>query len=289
MRVESFVRDFRGPMPLVLLATLPVLLAAEPSTAVVLSRRTAVSAGDAAAVTAQVARTLDAAQLPLLDGPETTRRLARVRQKDATLCAGKPACLKELLKQLEVPWLVLVSVAQVAGDKSLGLELFDGASGTVVDVESLVVPTWKAAGPELLDGFAQRVRARVAPPPPKETPVEKPPEVKPDTPVATTLTPKEPPPSPLPPEPPAKSHAASWVLGGTAVAALAAAGVLLAMGLSTANGLSAGAAQPDGTVRSDLTGAEAQAKASAAGTQLGIAGGAAAAALGLGTAALLTW
>lgn len=275
-------------MHLVLLSTLPVLLAAEPSTAVVLSRRTGVSPGDAAAVTAQVAKTLDAAQLPLLDGPETTRRLARVRQRDATLCAGKPACLKELLKQLEVPWLVLVSVAQVAGDKSLGLELFEGATGTVVDVESVVLPTWKAAGPELLDGFAQRVLARVAPPP-KEKPAEKPPEVKPDTPVVTTLTPTEPPPDPLPPEPPAKSHAASWVLGGTAVAALAAAGALLAVGLSTANGLSAGTAQPDGTVRSDLTGAEAQAKASAAGTQLGIAGGAAAAALGLGTAALLTW
>jgi hypothetical protein len=272
-------------MGLVLLSTLPVLLAAEPSAAVVLSRRTAVSPGDAAAVTAQVVKALEAAQVPLLDGPETTRRLARVRQKDATLCAGKPACLEELLKQLEVPWLVLVSVAQVAGDKSLGLELFEAASGTVVEVESVVLPSWKAASPELLDGFAQRVLARVVPPPqekPQEKPVEnveKPPEVKPDAPVVTTLT----------SEPPAKSHTASWVLGGTAVAALAAAGVLLAMGLSTARGLSAGSPQPDGTVRSDLTGSEAQARASAAGLQLGLAGGAAAAALGLGTAAILTW
>jgi hypothetical protein len=279
-------------MGLVLLSTLPVLLAAEPSAAVVLSRRTAVSPGDAAAVTAQVVKALEAAQVPLLDGPETTRRLARVRQKDATLCAGKPACLEELLKQLEVPWLVLVSVAQVAGDKSLGLELFEAASGTVVEVESVVLPSWNAASPELLDGFAQRVLARVVPPPqekPQEKTVEKPPEVKPDAPVVTTLTPPEPPPNPLPPEPPAKSHTASWVLGGTAVAALAAAGVLLAMGLSTAGGLSAGSPQPDGTVRSDLTGSEAQARASAAGLQLGLAGGAAAAALGLGTAAILTW
>jgi hypothetical protein len=281
-------------MHLVLLSTLPVVLAAEPSAAVVLSRRTAVSPGDAAAVTAQVVKALEAAQVPLLDGPETTRRLARVRQKDATLCAGKPACLEELLKQLEVPWLVLVSVAQVAGDKSLGLELFEAASGTVVEVESLVLPSWKAASPELLDGFAQRVLARVVPPPEKpaenvEKKVEKTPEAKPDAPLVTTLTPPEPPPNPLPSEPPAKSHTASWVLGGTAVAALAAAGVLLAMGLSTARGLSAGSPQPDGTVRSDLTGSEAHAKASAAGVQLGLAGGAAAAALGLGTAAILTW
>lgn len=296
--------DSGTPMILVLVSTLPVLLAADPSVAVLLSRRTAVSSSDAVAVTGQVTKALVAGQVPLLDGPETTRRLARVRQRDATLCAGKPACLKELSRPLEVPWLVLVSVAQVAGDKSLGLELFDASAGSVAEVESLVLPSWKAVNPELLDAFVQRVLARAAPKPVEKpadpTPNDKPdgkPNGKPgdttsgtpgDTPVATDLTPKDVPPT-LPPETPTKSHAASWVLGGAGAAALVAAGVLLGIGLSTQASVSAGDKRPDGLVYSELTGSQAQARAQAAGMQLGIAGGAAAAAIGLGTAAILTW
>ncbi|MEW6430160.1 MAG: hypothetical protein AB1730_01520 [Myxococcota bacterium] len=295
-------------MTLVLVSTLPALLAADPSVAVLLSRRTAVSTSEAVAVTGQVTKALVAAQVPLLDGPETTRRLARVRQRDATLCAGKPPCLKELSRSLEVPWLVLVSVAQVAGDKSLGLELFDASAGSVAEVESLVLPTWKAVNPELLDAFAQRVLARTAP-----MPVGQPADPKPndqpdgkaggktdekagdgtpgapgDAPVATDLTPKEVPPT-LPPEAPSKSHAASWVLGGAGATALVAAGVLLGIGLSTQASVSAGDKRADGLVYSDLTGSQAQARAQAAGMQLGIAGAAAAAAIGLGTAAILSW
>lgn len=290
-------------MGLALVATLPLLLAADPSVSVTLGRRTSVGAADAAAVTGVVWKSLDAAAVPVLPAAETTQRLARVRQKDATRCNGKPACLKELLKALDVPWLVLVSVAQVAGDKSLSMELLDAASGTVVEVESLVLPSWKDVKPELLEPYATRVLARVAPPPPVVA--TKPADAKPgdgkpadgkpadgtpgDAPLATTLTPKDPPPPALPPEVPAKSHAASWVLGGVGLAALAAAGVMLGLGLSSHASLSQGVAQPDGTVQSDLTGAQAQARASTATLQLGIAGGAAAAALGLGTAAILTW
>lgn len=298
-------------MSLVLLSALPALLAAQPSVVVLLARRTAVSAADANAVTAQVARALSAAQVPLLDAPETTRRLARVRQKDATLCGGKPACLKELEKALEVPWLVLVSVAQVAGDKSLAMELFDGTKGAVVEVESVVLPSWKAISPELLEAFAGKVVRHV--PPPAADDATKPAEGKPadasrpangtspsdatkpaegrpaDAPVATTLTPTEVQTTPLPPEPPKQSHTASWVLGGVGVAALATAGVLLGLGLSSYGSLSAGAQQPDGTVQSDLTGDEALMRAQVAGMQLGFAGAAAGVALGLGTAAVLAW
>jgi hypothetical protein len=291
-------------MSVLVLSALPALVAAQPSAAVLLSRRTAVSAADANAVTLQVAQALETAQVPLLEGPEAARRLARVRQKDATLCGGKPACLKELLKALEVPWLVLVSVAQVAEDKSLAMELFDGTQGTVVEVESVVLSSWKAIGPDLLDAFARRVALRVSPPKPESTKplqAEQPAEVKPkmpfevpaakpaDAPVATALAPVEVQAAPVPPEPPKKSHAASWVLGGVGLAALATAGVLLGVGLSSWGSLSAGNRLPDGTVQSDLTGAEAQARASSASAQLAIAGGAAAVAVGLGVAAVLTW
>lgn len=295
-------------MGFALLATLPVLLAADPSVSVTLSRRTSVGAADAAAVTGVVWKALESAAVPVLPAAETTQRLTRVRQKDATRCSGKPACLRELLKALDVPWLVLVSVAQVAGDKSLSMELLEASTGAVVEVESLVLPSWKDVKPELLEPYATRVLARVAPPPPlvatkpqdgqpgdATKPVDatkpgQPGDAKPgDAPLATTLTPKDQPPPALPAEGPAKSHTTSWVLGGVGLAALAAAGVMLGLGLSTHGSLSQGVAQPDGTVQSDLTGAQAQARASTATLQLGLAGGAAAAALGLGTAAILTW
>ena len=304
-------------MSFVLLSTLQVFLAAEPSVAVSLSRRTSVATGDANAVTSQVAKSLEGAGVPLLDSGETSRRLARVRQKDATLCAGKPACLKELLKSLEVPWLVLVSVAQVAGDKSLGLELFERESGTVVEVESVVLPSWKAISPDLLEAFAQRVWKRTggaaegakAPDgtktgePVKNADAAKPGDAtkpgdpvktdatKPqDAPVATTLTPTDATVTDtLPPTKPSKSHATSWVLGGLGAAALVTAGVLLGLGLSSYASLSAGAPQPDGTVQSELTGAEAQARASSAGMQIGIGSGAAAVAVVLGTTAVIAW
>jgi hypothetical protein len=301
-------------MSLVLLSTVHVLLAADPSVAVTLSRRTAVSTGDATAVMGQVSKSLETAGVPLLDSAETARRLARVRQKDATLCSGKPACLKELLKSLEVPWLVLVSVAQVAGDKSLGLELFERDTGTVVEVESVVLPSWKGISPDLLESFAQRVwkRAGVHEAPKagdatKADPTKtadatkngdakagdaaKPDATKAgDAPVATTLTPADATvTAPLAPEPKSKPHVTSWVLGGLGAAALVAAGVLLGLGLSSQASLSAGTAQPDGTIQSDLTGAEAQARAHAATVQLGVAGGAAATAILLGTTAVVAW
>jgi hypothetical protein len=302
-------------MSLVLLSSLQVLLAAAPSVAVTLSRRTAVSTADASAVTTQVAKALEGAGVPLLDAAETSRRLSRVRQKDATLCAGKPACLKELLKSLEVPWLVLVSVAQVAGDKSLGLELFERDSGTVVEVESVVLPSWKAISPDLLEAFAQRVEKRAGPAeapkvgdgtkpgdatkngdPTKPGDATKPDPTKPDAtkpgdaPVATTLTPTEATATDtLPPAKPSKPHVTSWVLGGLGAAALVTAGVLLGLGLSSYASLSAGAPQPDGTVQSELTGAEAQARASSAGMQIGIGSGAAAVAVVLGTTAVIAW
>jgi hypothetical protein len=214
-----------------------------------------------------------------------------------------------------VPWLVLVSVAQVAGDKSLGLELFERDTGTVVEVESVVLPSWKGISPDLLEAFAQRVWKRVgavheAPKvdPTKTSDATKTPDatkagdpkagdaVKPDAtkagdaPVATTLTPTDvTATTALPPEPKSKPHVTSWVLGGLGVAALATAGVLLGMGLTSQASLSAGTAQPDGTIQSDLTGAEAQARAHAATVQLGVAGGAAATAIVLGTTAVVAW
>lgn len=280
-----------------LAALVPAVLAAEPSTAALLARRVSVSAGDAAALTTQASTLLSSAGVPgVLGAAETGRRLAKLGLKDATTCGAKPACLAEFGRQLKVEWLVLLSVSRVADDKSLALELFDVAAKAVVEKESLLLPKGTALAKDVLEGFAGRVRTRLGLPPLTKATVT--PEVanteppKSDTPVNTALTPRPPepdlPPPPPPPEAP-PSHTASWVLGGTAVAALGTAAALLAVGLSTQGQVNAGTVGVDGRVRSALTGGEAQAKAGAATTQLGLAGAAAAVGVGLGTAAVVVW
>ncbi len=279
-----------------LAALVPAVLAAEPSTAVLLARRVSVSAGDASALGAQAAALLSDAGVPgVLSAADTSRRLGKLGLKDATTCGGKPACLAEFGRQLKVEWLVLASVSRVADDKSLAFELFDVGAKAVVERESLLLPKGAALAKDVLEGFAGRVRARFGLPPlakagatPEVAKVEPP---KSDTPVNPELVPRptEPDLPPPPPPPEAPSHTASWVLGGTAVAALGTAAALLAVGLSTQGRVNAGPVGADGRVRSTLTGSEAQATAGAATTQLGLAGAAAAVGVGLGTAAVVVW
>jgi hypothetical protein len=112
-----------------------------------------------------------------------------------------------------------------------------------------------------------------------------------DAPKVTTLTPREPEPSlpPPPPPPEPRSHAPSFVLGGTGLASLLAGGALLIVGAVARAPLTAGERAADGRVRSELTWAEAQ-QLNASTTPLFIGGiGALAVGAGLGTAAVLTW
>lgn len=257
---------------------LSLALCAEPNTATVLVRRTGLSVQEANGVMQQVTQHLSVPGL--LEFSESQRKLSSFAMKDGTTCGGKAACHAELGRQLEVGWLVLVSVSQLGGDQSLALELFNVGSEQVLERQSLLLPKRGEVPTEMLDGFAQRVSTRVLPavlqPKPIDVPV-----------VPTLLRPLEVQ-RPVAPPPP-KSHAGGIVLGVVALAALGAGVGLLVNGLNTQARLSRGTPGEDGRIRSELTGSEAQSVNSSATLQLGLAAGAGAAGLALGVTAIVVW
>ncbi len=273
-----------------LVALVGLTLAAPPEQAVVLvGRRTAVSAPQTKVLAADASTILESAGVPIALPPDKAmQQLTRVSVKDTSSCNGKRACLAELGRQLKVPWVVLLSVAVIDQELSVGLELLKVADETVVETDSLLLPKKGKLDAALLSGFAGRVKAKLVP-----TPAAAVVEKTPDVPVETKLVPKQteaPPLLPPPPPPPAeRSHTASFVLGGVGLASLIAGGVLLAVGASSRAPLTAGEAAMDGRVRSTLTYAEAE-QINNSSTPL-IAGGISALAVGagLGTAAVITW
>jgi hypothetical protein len=270
---------------LVALVGLTLTAPPEGEQAVVLvARRTAVTLPIGRALVNDTSTLLQSAGVPVAMSPDTAlQQLARVSVKDSASCNGKRACLAELGRQLKVPWVVLVSVAAIDQELSLGFELLKVSDETVVETDSLILPRKGKLEAGQLAGFAGRVKGKLVP-------VVEPKRV--DTPVEPKLTPKEVVETPVtlpPPPPPERSHMPSFVLGGTGLAALIAGGVLLAVGTAARGPLTAGERGPDGRVLSTLTFAEAQ-QLNASTTPLVIGGiGALAAGAGLGTAAVLTW
>lgn len=266
------------------------LTAPPPQTVVLVGRRTAVSAPAAKVLAADASKILEAAGVPIALPPDKAlQQLSRVSVKDTSSCNGKRACLAELGRQLKVPWVVLLSVAVIDQELSVGLELLKVADETVVETDSLLLPKKGKLDAALLTGFAGRVKAKLAPAP-AAAPVE---EKTPDVPIEPKLVPEvteAPPVLPPPVAPaPARSHTASFVLGGAGLASLIAGGVLLAVGASARGPLTAGEPALDGRVRSTLTYAEAE-QLNASTTPLVIGGlGALAVGAGLGTAAVITW
>lgn len=254
-------------------------LTAEPNTATVLVRRTGVTPAEATALMRQVTQRL--AVPGLLEYAESQRKLSTFALKDGTTCGGKPDCHSELGRELEVGWLVLVSVSQIAQDQSLALELFNVGSAQVLERESVLLPRRGEVPAAMLEDFAARVSARVLP-----ALVEPKPVLIPE--VNTLLRPLEVKQPVLPPPPP-KSHAGGIVLGAVAVAALGAGVGLLVNGLSTQAKVKQGVPGEDGRVLSELSGAQAKALNDSAGLQLGLAAGAGALGLALGVTAVVVW
>lgn len=256
-----------------------VALTAEPNTATILVRRTAVTPAEANGLMQKVTQHL--AVPGLLEFADSQRKLSTFALEDGTTCGGKPECHAELGRQLQVGWLVLVSVSQIAQDQSLALELFNVASEQVLERESLLLPRKGDVPTTLLDGFAARVSARVLPA------LVEPKKI--DVPAANTLLrPLEVKPPVLPPPPP-RSHAKGIVLGAVALAATGAGLGLLVNGLNTQAKLRQGTPGEDGRIRSTLTGSEAKAVNDSAALQLGLAGAAGAVGLGLGVTAIIVW
>lgn len=228
--------------------------------------------------------------LQVVNEAETGRRLARLGLRDATSCKGKASCLAEVGKQLQVNWLVMVSVSELEGDRSLGLELLEVATERVVERDAVLLAGKTPVTGELLEGFVAHTLTHAG-------------EPKPATPIVastpTTLFPKDAPTEPdLSPPPPPRveplgpfqpAHTRSVVLLSTGGVLLAGAAVLLGFGLTMNAKLSAGEVGPDGRVRSSLTSSEATAVATTTSVELGTAGAAAVLALALGTVGVLTW
>lgn len=271
-----------------LVALVGLTLAAPPEgeqTVVLVARRTAASAPVARALVVDASGLLEAAGVPVAMTPDNAlKQLARVSVKDTASCNGKRSCLAELGRQLKVPWVVLLSVAAIDQELSLGFELLRVSDETVVETDSLILARKGKLEAGQLAGFAGRVMARLVP-------VVAPAGV--DTPLEPRLTPKivEAPVTlpPSPPPPAERSHVTSFILGGAGVAALLAGGALMLVGAAARAPLTAGERAPDGRVRSTLTFAEAE-QLNASTTPLFIGGlGVLAAGAGLGTAAVLTW
>ncbi len=251
-----------------------LMVTAEPNTATILVRRTAVTPGEATVLMQKVTQRL--AVPGLLEFSESQRKLSAFALKDGTTCGGKSECHAELGRQLGVGWLVLVSVSQIAQDQSLALELFSVASERVLEHESLLLPRRGEVPAAMLDAFAKRVSARLLPALVEPRPlslVPQPLEVK----------------QPALPPPPPKSHAGGVVLAAVALAAIGAGVGLLVNGLGIQGKLMQGTPGADGRVRSALTGAEATSLNESASLQLGLAAGAGAVGLALGVTAVIVW
>lgn len=261
-------------------AALLLALAAEPTTATILVRRTAVPQVEAERLMDKLTRRL--AVPGLLEYAESQKRLGAVALKDGTTCGGKSDCHVELARQLRVEWLVLVSVSQIAQDQSLALELFQVSTQAVVENESVLLPKRGEVPGEVLEGFSARVTKRLEPV------VVKPPV---DAPVVVSVVPE---PKPVAPVlvaevPVARSHAAGLVVGGLGVAALGVGVGLLINGLAMRAPLSSGMVGADGRVRSEVPGSQAQAINDASSVQFAIAGAAGAVGLALGGTAIAIW
>ncbi|MFT3712240.1 MAG: hypothetical protein QM817_31735 [Archangium sp.] len=277
-----------------LVALVGLSLTAAPDgeqTVVLLGRRTAAPAATAKTLTSDASKLLASEGVSLaMTNEAAMQQLARISVKDSANCNGKKACLAELGRQLKVPWVVLLSVAIIDSELSVGLELLRVSDETVVETDSLLLPKKAKLDASLLQGFAARVKNRLSPPPPTPE-VKKDEPKKDDAPVATDLTPKntEEPLLPPPPPPPARSHVPSLVLGGAGVASLLAGAALLTVGAVSRGPLSQGAPNDDGRLRSTLTYQQAQ-QLNDSSTPLVLGGiGALAVGAGLGTAAVIAW
>jgi len=260
---------------MVLLGMLASMAVSAEPVALVLARRTGVSAPDAAGVVLDASGSLS---LPgLIEAPEIALRLARLGLKDATSCKGREACLAELGKQLEVRWLVLLSLSQLGVERSLGLELLQVDAEKIVEREALLVPAEAWLVPAAMEPFLNRVTARLAAVARLEEALRTAPAPAPGPRIPLVDAP-----------PPLASHGTALALGGGGVALVATAVALLVAGLQSQAQLSQGTLV-GGVVHSPLTASQAQATADRATGELSGAGVAMALGLGLGVAAGFTW
>lgn len=292
-----------------------LILAAPPTSTVLITRRTNVTNADAQAIQQQIDSLLKTQGVAVSMTPEAAmRQLSKLGVKDVASCTGRKACVAEVGRQLGVAYIFSVAVSQVGTDGSVAVDLIQVQSQSSVEKESFLIPPRASVTQDLLAGFIARVKKRfdaagggaeempsldltadATQPKPGPTP---PPSTTTDTPKDVSLTPQAPveevdPDGPLSTTttPVAKSHTLNWVLLGSGVVAIGVGVVLMIVGVGNREQANAGVGVDPITQRvySAHTRDVAQGYANAAGAQFGIAGVLFAAGLGLGTASLVTW
>lgn len=266
--------------PGLLLAVL-VAAEAEPTSVVMLARRTAVPPAEAQALVNHITGVLVELKVPgVLPAADLGVALQKLNLKDATSCRGRPACVAELGRQLQARWVVMISLSQLGDERSVGLELLQVEGEAVLEKDAVLLAAKARPGADLLDGFAQRVRTRLQPPPALPPPpppplvLEPAPQPVSSAPLVATA-PATPPPRP------------GRLLAASAGAALVVGIVLLTVGL-VVRGQLAGRLV-DGQLVSSLTIGDAQQRLTASVVELTAAGACGALAIALGAGALFTW
>jgi hypothetical protein len=260
--------------------------------AVIVVRRTSVDVKSANALADWVADLLGRAGVAVEPPVETGRRLSALGVKDTTRCGGRKACVLELLRQLERPAGVALSISQVGSDRSVVLEALRASDGAMLAKDAAVLKAGDALDAAAIDSVAHALVKEWPAQPKVDVPVaqtEPPKPVEPQKPAEPALVPKpaEPPVVVAPglePIPEPRSHAKQVVLvAASVVAAGVAAG--FAAGAFSAKGQLA--ASQDG--RSPYMGSEGQKLANAANLRGTVAASVGGLAVVLAVGAVVTW
>lgn len=257
-----------------------------PTVAVLLARRTGVTADDARRVAESTVAEVKARGLSVIPFEDGQKRLKSAGVSDTLACGGRPPCLTAAAARLGATHVVLLSGLQVEADRAWVLEALDVASGAPLAKHDWT-DTAAAPSSAAVQDFTARLAgalapAPAAPPPPQAAPPPK------DAPTAATLTPAPtaPPPTLVEPAPPAPAPkvAPKVLLVVAGVLAAAAAGALVGGVVTDAK-----LAQKDAAGVSPLTYGQALQTRDTANALLWTALGAGVLAAGAGTAAALTW
>jgi hypothetical protein len=274
------------------IALVLTLLASPPNDAALLvSRRTGLSIAEANALAQEVSVALLGSDVPLRwDANGTRDALARLSTKDTASCNGRRACVTELGRQVGVPFVIALSASRLGDDLSVALELIGVNDGVTLENDALVVSGQLHPSAAQLRSFTSKVKARLAPAPVADAPtlpvVVATPSVDPQvvlaSPSVATLDTRSGAPRAE------RGRVVPFVLGGAAVAAAGAGVALLVAGLNT-RAEAYRTESVGGELRSPYPASEVTRRAAAGAVDLGVAGGLAALALGLGVGAAVTW
>ncbi len=262
-------------LALLLVAAVTASQGPQGSVVVVVARHTGVSDDEAMELAREVSAALgQRVGVPL--SPDVVRtKLRGLKMSDATRCAGRPPCLAELGRALEVSAVVALTVSQIEGDRSVVLEAFAAADATKLARHAELILANTPKHELALKPFVEAVAGSVSPPSPVPEPGPAPPLVTgatatPDVPEPVSVWAPEPAAAPVEVARPAVARSGlrplAWAPAAAGVA-LGGAGTLLllrAQGREAAiSGQTAGLRPPLGTAEASSYGSAVQSERTA--------------------------